>query len=118
MTLQQLKYVVTVAETGTITNAAKKLYISQPSLTNAIHELEKEMNIVIFQRTNKGIVLSREGEDFLGYARQVLEQAAILEDKYKGQDGGRTQFFLLLRGDIQYRGPAEKHPCQRPGNPV
>ena len=50
MTLQQLKYVVTVAETGTITNAAKKLYISQPSLTNAIHELEKEMNIVIFQR--------------------------------------------------------------------
>ena len=49
MTLQQLKYVVTVAETGTITNAAKKLYISQPSLTNAIHELEKEMNIVIFQ---------------------------------------------------------------------
>ena len=54
MTLQQLKYVVTVAEAGTITNAAKKLYISQPSLTNAIHELEKEMNIVIFQRTNKG----------------------------------------------------------------
>lgn len=55
------------------------------------------MNIVIFQRTNKGIVLSQEGEDFLGYARQVLEQAAILEDKYKGQDGGRTQFFLLFR---------------------
>lgn len=96
MTLQQLKYVVTVAETGTITNAAKKLYISQPSLTNAIHELEKEMNIVIFQRTNKGIVLSREGEDFLGYARRVLEQAAILEDKYKEQDGGKTQFFLLF----------------------
>lgn len=96
MTLQQLKYVVTVAEAGTITNAAKKLYISQPSLTNAIHELEKEMNIVIFQRTNKGIVLSREGEDFLGYARRLLEQAAILEDKYKEQDGGKTQFFLLF----------------------
>lgn len=94
MTLQQLKYVVTVAETGTITNAAKELYISQPSLTNAIHELEKEMNIVIFQRTNKGIVLSREGEDFLGYARQVLEQASILEDKYKGQDGGKKKFCV------------------------
>ena len=94
MTLQQLKYVVTVAETGTITNAAKELYISQPSLTNAIHELEKEMNIVIFQRTNKGIVLSHEGEDFLGYARQVLEQAAILEDKYKGQDGGKKKFCV------------------------
>ena len=55
MTLQQLKYVVTVAETGTITEAAGKLYISQPSLTNAIHELEREMQIVIFNRTNKGI---------------------------------------------------------------
>ena len=94
MTLQQLKYVVTVAKTGTITNADRELYISQPSLTNAIHELEKEMNIVIFQRTNKGIVLSREGEDFLGYARQVLEQAAILEDKYKGQGGGKKQFCV------------------------
>ena len=81
MTLQQLKYVVTVAETGTITEAANRLYISQPSLTNAIRELEKEMKITIFLRTNKGIILSKEGEDFLGYARQVLEQAAILEDK-------------------------------------
>lgn len=118
MTLQQLKYVVTVAETGTITNAAKKLYISQPSLTNAIHELEKEMNIVIFQRTNKGIVLLREGEDFLGYARQVLEQAAILEDKYKGQDGGRTQFFLLFRGDFFTFGEKEKYTFERQGNAV
>ena len=75
MTLQQLKYVVTVAETGTITEAAGKLYISQPSLTNAIHELEREMQIVIFNRTNKGISLSKEGDIFLGYARQVLEQA-------------------------------------------
>lgn len=94
MTLQQLKYATTVAETGTITEAAKRLYISQPSLTNAIHELEKEMNIVIFQRTNKGILLSAEGEDFLGYARQVLEQAAILEDKYKGNNGGKKQFCV------------------------
>ena len=73
MTLQQLRYVVMVAETGTITEAANKLYISQPSLTNAIHELEKEMNLVIFHRTNKGISLSKEGDDFLGYARQVLD---------------------------------------------
>lgn len=94
MTLQQLKYVITVAETGTITEAANKLYISQPSLTNAIHELEKEMNIVIFNRTNKGISLSREGNDFLGYARQVLEQAAILEDKYKRNHGGKKQFCV------------------------
>lgn len=94
MTLQQLKYVVAVAETGTITEAADKLYISQPSLTNAIHELEKEMQIQIFNRTNKGISLSREGEDFLGYARQVLEQASILEDKYKDGNGGKKQFCV------------------------
>lgn len=94
MTLQQLKYVITVAETGTITEAAKRLFISQPSLTNAIHELEKEMNIVIFNRTNKGISLSKEGEIFLGYARQVLEQAVILEDKYKKNDGGKKQFCV------------------------
>lgn len=94
MTLQQLKYVITVAETGTITEAANQLFISQPSLTNAIHELEKEMNIVIFNRTNKGISLSKEGEGFLGYARQVLEQAAILEDKYKGNGGGKKQFCV------------------------
>lgn len=101
MTLQQLKYVLTVAETGVITEAAEKLYISQPSLTNAIHELEKEMNIQIFNRTNRGInrtnrgiSISKEGEDFLGYARQVLEQVAILEDKYKGSDGGKKQFCV------------------------
>lgn len=94
MTLQQLKYTITLAETGTITEAASKLYISQPSLTNAIHELEKEMNIIIFNRTNKGISISKEGEDFLGYARQVLEQAAILEDKYKGDNGGKKKFCV------------------------
>ena len=90
MTLQQLKYVCMVAETGKITEAAKKLYISQPSLTNAIHEL----NVVIFNRTNKGISLSAEGEIFLGYARQVLEQAAVLEDKYKGEHGEKKKFCV------------------------
>ena len=69
-------------------------HISQPSLTNAIHDLEKEMNVEIFHRTNKGIDISKEGEDFLGYARQVLEQAAILEDKYKNGSGGKKQFCV------------------------
>lgn len=94
MTLQQLRYVIKVAETGTITEAASQLYLSQPSLTNAIRELEKEMDLVIFQRTNKGIRPSREGEVFLGYARQVVEQAAVLEDRYKRQEGGKTQFCV------------------------
>ena len=81
MTLQQLKYVTIVAETGTITEAANRLYISQPSLTSAIHELEKEMNIIIFNRTNKGINITKEGGDFLGYARQVTEQFGLLQSK-------------------------------------
>lgn len=82
MTLQQLKYVVAVAETGNITEAAKKLFISQPSLTSAIRELEKEMQVTIFNRTNKGVVISNEGDIFLSYARQVLEQASLLEEKF------------------------------------
>lgn len=59
MTLQQLRYIITVAETGTMTEAANALFISQPSLSNAIHELEKEMGIRIFDRTNKGIIVSK-----------------------------------------------------------
>ena len=94
MTLQQLKYILTVAEIGTITEAAKILFISQPSLTNAIRELEKEMNVEIFNRTNKGIIVSKEGETFLGYARQVLEQAALLEDKYKGESNRKQEFCI------------------------
>lgn len=65
MTLQQLKYVITVAEKGTVSEAAKTLFISQPSLTNAIKELENELQIEIFIRTNKGVIVSNEGEEFL-----------------------------------------------------
>lgn len=82
MTLQQLRYVVTVADTGTISGAAKELFVSQPSLTNAIKELEEEMQITIFNRTNKGIIVSNEGNEFLAYARQVLEQVNLLEEKF------------------------------------
>ena len=82
MTLNQLRYVVMVAQTGSITQAAKRLFISQPSLTNAIKELESEMHITIFRRTNKGVIVSREGETFLSYARQVLDQADLLEERY------------------------------------
>ncbi len=82
MTLQQLKYVVTVADKGTISEAAKELFLSQPSLTNAIKELEQEMQLVIFNRTNKGIVVSGAGDEFLSYARQVLEQANLLEERF------------------------------------
>lgn len=94
MTLQQLKYVITIADKGTLSEAAKELFVSQPSLTKSVKELEKEMDISIFDRTNKGISVSKEGEIFLGYARQVLEQAALIEEKYTKHSGGKQEFCV------------------------
>lgn len=94
MTLQQLKYIVTVASKGTISEAAKELYIAQPSLTSAIKELESELGITIFNRTNKGVILSVEGEEFLGYARQVIEQTNLIKEKYSGKSSGKHQFCV------------------------
>lgn len=94
MTLQQLRYVLMVAAKGTISEAAKELFIAQPSLTSAIKELEQEMGITIFIRTNKGVHISREGEEFLGYARQVAEQADLLEEKYGGISRRRQDFCV------------------------
>lgn len=74
MTLQQLTYLITVAECGNITSAAEKLFISQPSLSTAIHNLEKEMGVTAFVRSNKGVVITREGEQLLSFARMLLEQ--------------------------------------------
>ena len=85
MTLQQLKYVIAVVNYGSISEGAKRLFISQPSLSNAIKELEKELDIEIFNRSPRGITLSNEGSEFLGYARQVVEQAELLEERYSGQ---------------------------------
>lgn len=82
MTLQQLKYAVTVADKGSISEAAKALFLSQPSLTRAIQELEGEMQLVLFSRTNRGMAVTKEGDEFLAYARQVLTQASLLEEKY------------------------------------
>ena len=96
MTLQQLKYAVVTAEKGTVSEAAASLYIAQPSLTKALKELEKEMGISIFNRTNKGVFVSKEGEVFLGYARQVLEQAALITEKYTHQSGGKQEFCEAL----------------------
>lgn len=84
MKLQQLRYVVKVAECGSITEASRRLFVSQPSITASIRDLENEMVVHIFERTNKGVIVSEEGETFLGYARQVLDQADLLEGKYKG----------------------------------
>ena len=82
MTLQQLKYAIEIAKCGSINIAAKKLFITQPSLSNAIKELETELNKTIFERTNRGISVTVDGAEFLGYARQVIEQAELLEKRY------------------------------------
>ena len=83
MTLQQLKYIIQIVQYGSITMAAQKLYVTQPSLSKAVSELEQEMGITIFSRSNRGVILSEEGTKFLSYARQVVEQAELLEQTYK-----------------------------------
>lgn len=94
MTLKQLKYIITVAEIGNITEAARQLFISQPSLTSAIKELENEYGITIFNRSNKGIEITTAGDEFLGYARQLLEQANLIEERYTGKDHGKQRFCV------------------------
>ena len=96
MTLQQLKYAVAVADTHNITEASRRVFVSQPSLTAAIRELETEMGITIFSRSNKGVTVTNEGDEFLSYARQVLEQATLLEDRFKSENGsgGNTIFSV------------------------
>ncbi len=94
MTLQQLRYVVMVAQVGNITEAANRLFIAQPSLTTAIRELEKEMQITIFSRGSRGVAVTNEGETFLAYARQVLEQTSLLEERYLNKSERSTYFSV------------------------
>jgi Transcriptional regulator len=94
MTLKQLQYIVTVSEIGNITEAAKKLYIAQPSLTSSIRELEKEFGITIFKRKKTGIEVTKEGDEFLGYARQVLEQTNLINERYNGVAKGKKHFCV------------------------
>ncbi len=82
MTLQQLKYAMTIADCGSMNEAAKQLFLSQPSLSETIKELEQEIGLQIFLRSNRGIIITPEGEEFLGYARQVTEQFGLLQSRY------------------------------------
>jgi DNA-binding transcriptional LysR family regulator len=94
MTLQQLKYVIQIAQSGSISTAAQALLIAQPSLSKAVSELEKEMGISIFCRSNRGVYLSEDGTRFLSYARQVVEQAELLEQQYKSGAPVRRVFAI------------------------
>ncbi|WP_320968394.1 LysR family transcriptional regulator [Hungatella hathewayi] len=82
MTIQQLKYIIKIVECGSITEAARQLFISQPSLSAALKELESEFGIELFYRTAKGISLTADGTEFLSYARQIIEQTQLLEQRY------------------------------------
>lgn len=94
MTLQQLKYLVTVAECKNITEAAEKLFISQPSLSAAIHNLEQEMGVTAFVRSNKGVSVTREGEELLSFARNLLEQADIMKDRFCNDKNRSPKFSV------------------------
>ncbi len=94
MTLQQLRYVITISEMGSLNKAAEVLYVTQPSLSGAVRELEKELGISIFHRGGRGVTLTNDGMDFLTYARQVYYQYELLMEKY-GSGGAQKKRFAV-----------------------
>ena len=97
MTLTQLRYVVAVAGERAMNEAAKKRFIAPPSLSAAVRELESEIGIEIFRRTGRGITLTPEGEEFIGYARQVTEQCQLIETKYVQKENVRRKFGVSMQ---------------------
>ena len=94
MTLQQLKYIIEIVNCGSINEAAGRLFITQPSLSKSVKELENELGIEIFVRSNRGISLSADGAEFLGYARQVVEQSELLEQRYLNKTPSKRLFSV------------------------
>lgn len=82
MTLQQLRYIIKIADCGSMNEAAKQLFMSQPSLSLTVKELEAEIGIDVFLRTNRGITITPKGEEFLGYARQITQQYDLIENRF------------------------------------
>ena len=97
MTLTQLRYVIAAADIGSMNEAAKKLFISQPSLSQALRELEREIGIEIFLRNNRGVILTEEGKEFLGYARQVTEQYELMESRYVEKKDVKKKFAVSMQ---------------------
>lgn len=95
LTLQQLRYVIEVAECGSISAASQSLFVSQPTLSGAIKEVEKELGVAVFNRTNRGITPTNEGVEFIGYARQVLAQMDLLEQRYNSLSNGSADHFSV-----------------------
>lgn len=100
MTLQQLRYLIAISEHGSINAAAQNLYVSQSNLSTAIKELERELGITVFTRSNRGVTLTNDGTELLGYARQVIEQADMLEARYSS--GEEVQMHLAVSTQHYY----------------
>ena len=94
MNINQMKYVLTVASSSSIREAAGKLFISQPALSASIHELEDELGILIFDRTNKGIILTDAGREFVSYAKKAVGQFEIVEDRYLSMNKDKERFSV------------------------
>ena len=94
MNINQLKYVLEIAGSNSMREAATKLFVSQPALSASIRELEEELGIVIFEKTNKGIALTSEGREFLVYAKKAVGQLGILEERYLNRAKNREQFSV------------------------
>lgn len=105
MTLQQLRYLIAISSSGSISSAAHNLYVSQSSLSVAMKDLENECGITIFERSNRGISLTREGIELLGYARQIVEQADLMEERYA--KGAKTSSRKLAISSQHYAFPVE-----------
>ena len=97
MTLMQMKYSIAVADTKSMNEAARSRFITQPSLSASIKELENEIGVELFKRTNRGITVTPEGEEFLGYARQVVEQYRLIESKYIEKENVRKKFSVSMQ---------------------
>ncbi|MDO4325793.1 MAG: LysR family transcriptional regulator [bacterium] len=97
MTLTQLKYVITVSDTNSMNEASRLLFVSQPSLSSAIRELEAELGIALFKRSNRGVILTAQGEEFLGYARQVVDQYQLLEARYIERRNVKKKFSVSMQ---------------------
>ena len=94
MNLIHLKYAVEIAKTKSISRAAENLYMGQPNLSRAVKELEDSLNITIFQRNSKGITITPEGEEFLHYARRILNQVEEVEAIYKESQNRKQRFSV------------------------
>ena len=97
MTFLQLKYVIATANSGSFREAARRLFVSQPALSSTIRELEEELDIQLFERTNKGIRVTEQGNEFLIYAKEAVSQYELIEDRYLNRDNDKKHFSVSMQ---------------------